>query len=188
VSRADSPARILEAAIALGTAGGPAALTVQRVADAAKVSKALVIYHFASKSVLLSAIVRLLGERSAARLRTAAAERDLQASWRTLALAECATGELALLGALSLEPEVAAAEIARAIVTRETQGIALAQRLFDSMGLVPRIPIAFVGRVLLRELDGFVAANARALRDGTHGGDLAAEQDAMLLTILALAR
>jgi AcrR family transcriptional regulator len=102
VSRADSPARILEAAIALGTAGGPAALTVQRVADAAKVSKALVIYHFASKSVLLSAIVRLLGERSAARLRTAAAERDLQASWRTLALAECATGELALLGALSL--------------------------------------------------------------------------------------
>ena len=161
---------------------------MQGVADAAGVSKALVLYHFAAKSTLLDAIVRHLGERSASRLRAAAAERDLQGAWRALALAECASGELALLGALALEPEVAPAEVARVRAGRESQGIAFVQRLLDAMGMTPRIPIAFVGRILLRELDGFVAANARAAREGTHASELEAEQDAMLLAILALGR
>jgi AcrR family transcriptional regulator len=188
VSRAESPARILEAAIALGITGGPSALTVQGVADAAEVSKALVLYHFSSKAVLLSAIVERLGERSVARLRGAAAEQDLQDAWRALALGECASGELALLVALSLEAEVAPAAVARAIDAREAMGVAFAQRLLDSMGLEPRIPIAFVGRVLLRQLDGLVATNARAVRQGSAANDLDAEQDAMLLTVLALGR
>lgn len=188
MSRADSPARILEAAIALGTTGGPSALTVQGVADAAGVSKALVLYHFASKAALLSAIVGLLGDRSVARLRAASAERDRQDAWRTLALAECASGELALLGALSLEPEVAPAEVARVFAEREAQATAFAQGLFDSMRVKPRIPIAFVGRVLLRELDGLVSTNWRSAREASGERDLDAEQDAMLLTILALGR
>jgi AcrR family transcriptional regulator len=188
VSRAESPARILEAAIELGTTSGPSALTVQGVADAAGVSKALVLYHFAAKAALLGAILRLLGERGAARLRAAAGGHDLQEAWRTLALAEAASGELALLGALTLEPEVAPEAIARVMAEREREATAFVQRLFDSMGMTPRIPLAFVGRVLLRELDGLVGANARAARDEPEGSDLEAEQDAMLLTILALGR
>ena len=188
MSRAESPARILEAAIELGTTGGPSALTVQGVADAAGVSKALVLYHFDTKSTLLGAIVGLLGERSVARLRAAAKEQDLQDAWRTLALAECASGELALLAALTLEPDVESAAVARVISEREAPGTAFAERIFDSMRMKPRIPIAFVGRVLLRELDGLVSANARGVRDGSTASDLEAEQDAMLLTVLALGR
>jgi hypothetical protein len=56
------------------------------------------------------------------------------------------------------------------------------------MRMKSRIPIAFVGRVLLRELDGLVAASARALLEGPEERDLDAEQDAMLLTVLALGR
>jgi AcrR family transcriptional regulator len=192
VSRAESPARIIDAAIRLGTARGASALSVQGVASAAGVSKALVLYHFASKAILLTATVSALAERSAARLREAARHRDPQEAWRALVVTECDTRELGLLAALSLEPEVSDAAIAAARAAREHEAAALATRVLASVGLAPRIPIDFIGRVLLRELDGIVVARARLTAATTAASDaavgVAAEQDAMLLALMALGR
>lgn len=192
MSRAESPARIIDAAIRLGTAEGASALSVQGVASAAGVSKALVLYHFPSKAVLLTAILAALGERSAARLREAARHRDPQAAWRALVVAECGSRELGLLSALSLEPDVSVAGVATAREARAHEAAALATRVLAAVGLTPRIPIAFIGRVLLRELDGIVVARARVPDHAGEAGDpaagVAAEQDAMLLALMALGR
>jgi AcrR family transcriptional regulator len=60
------------------------ALTLQGIAAAAGVSKALLLYHFAGKTALLDAIVHALGTASAGRLRTAANAPDAIAAWRMI--------------------------------------------------------------------------------------------------------
>jgi AcrR family transcriptional regulator len=188
VSRAESPARIVDAAVRLGTAEGPSALTVQGVARAAAVSKALVLYHFETKATLLTAIVSRLGELSVKRLQEAAGAREVRGAWSALVGAECRAGELALLGALTLEPEVPMSVVAEVRRAREDASRALALRLLDGLGLAPRIPAEFLGRLLLRELDGLVLARARDARQAPDDTAVAAELDATLLALMSLGR
>ena len=185
MSRADAARRILEAAIGLGTASGASALSMQGVAGAAGVSKALVLYHYQSKAALLTALLTALGERSASRLHAAARSDAPQAAWRALVSAECSSRELALLAALSLEPNVAPAQVEAAQEDRAAGATALVVRLLATFGLEPRIPAPFAGRLLLRELDALVVAAARI---APAADALAAEQDVMLLALLALGR
>lgn len=184
MSRADPATRIVEAAIRLGSSSGVSSLSVQGVADAAGVSKALILYHFESKAALLVAVMETLGVRSAERLHAAARDPNAETAWRALVTEECRTRELALLAALSLEPDVAATQAAT-MTRREAGATALVGSLLAGFGLAPRIPAAFAGRLLLRELDAFVVASARATPSEAA---LAAEQDAMLLALLATGR
>jgi AcrR family transcriptional regulator len=185
VSRADGATRILEAAVRLGSASGVSALSVQGVADAAEVSKALVLYHFDSKAALITGLVGTLGTRSTERLHAAARGRDVEAAWRALVSEETRTRELALFGALILEPDVPVARVEAAMATRVEGATALVVALLARFGLTPRIPPVFAGRMLLRELDAFVVASARTTPTDSAG---AAEQDAMLLALLAVGR
>jgi AcrR family transcriptional regulator len=184
VSRADAAARIVEAAIRLGSASGVSALSVQGIADEAGVSKALILYHFESKAAVLVALADALGGRSAERLHAAARGPDAETSWRALVAEECRTRELALLAALSLEPDVGATHAAT-MARRAAGATALVHALLAGFGLAPRIPAAFAGRLLLRELDAFVVASGRAMPSDAA---LAAELDAMLLALLATGR
>jgi AcrR family transcriptional regulator len=173
---------------------------MQGVADAAGVSKALVLYHFESKAALLTAIVADLAARSAERLLEASRRRDVGAAWRALGAAACVTRELALLAALTLEPDVPAAHVRAVQEDRDAAATRLAERLLASYGLRLRVPSAFAGRLLLRELDALVIARARETPDAattdeatideatTGEATIDAEQDAMLLALLALGR
>ena len=181
--RAEASARIVVAAIDLGTSRGVGALTLQAVADAAGVSKALVLYHFHDKPGLLSALARAIGEALDARMRDAAQATDSDRAWRALARDECARGEAALWSALLLDPDVPAAVIEEGRAARAATATRLAGRLLGAIGLRSRVPPEFLGRMLLRELDGLTLAARRA---GLRGDGLEAELDAVTLAILAL--
>ncbi len=185
MSRADATARITRAAITLGVAEGVGAMSLQAIARAAGVSKALLLYHFAGKSALLAAVAVALGDASATRLRTAAAGADALEAWRALMRDEASRGELALLVALSLELELEPGPLRALRDAREAAAAALAAAVLAGMQLTPRVPAALLGRVLLRQLDGVAAG---ATRSGIAGHALEAELDAFALALLALGR
>lgn len=185
LSRADATARITRAAIALGAAEGVGAMSLQAIARTAGVSKALLLYHFAGKAALLAAIATALGEASTARLREATTREDVLDAWRALVRDEAARGELALLGALSLELELEAEPLRALRDAREAAAASLATALLAGMRLTPRVPAPLLGRVLLRQLDGVAAGATRA---GIVGAALEAELDAFALALLALGR
>lgn len=192
-------AQLIDAAIALGAARGVGALTVQRIASAAKVSKGLVLYHFHDRPGVVRAIADAVTARSAERLEAAVAagvsNGDLLEEWRRLARDEVRRGEMALLAALHADAAlvVDAATMASA---RETAAAQFAGALMESLGLKRRLPALLVGRLLLRQLDGLViayhdpgATTAPAESErGTvdRAADLEAELDAFALALLGL--
>jgi AcrR family transcriptional regulator len=185
VSRADAAGRITTAAVSLGVERGVGALTLQAIASSAGVSKALLLYHFGGKAALLSAVVAALGEASAMRLERALATGDAMVAWRALAQHEVECGELALLSALTLEAEVTAGPLLAARAAREASAAALATEVLAGVGLVPRVPAPFLGRLVLRQLDGLVIA---ARRGGLSATSLEPELDTFALALLALGR
>ncbi len=197
MSRADGAARLVDAAIALGVSRGLGAMSVQGIANAAGVSKALVLYHHADKPALLRAIrARLVGE-STARLR-AATERidaaDPLESWRALARAEVASGHLALLAALGQEDAVRTLDdTVRRTLDRERLSSSgdLARAILRALGVAPRVDRDLLGALLLRQLDGLVVGHLGrdtgvGRVDGGRGGDLDAEIDTFALALLGL--
>lgn len=185
MSRADAAQRITRAAITLGAGRGVGALSLQRIAEAAGVSKALLLYHFKGKAALLDAVVVALGQASTVRLRTAAAAADAMRAWRALARDEAIHGELALFSALALEAEVDAEPLRRTRAEREVAAVGLATAMLSGLQLTPRVPAVFLGRLLLRQLDGLAA---EATRDGVSAAALEAELDAFALALIALGR
>jgi AcrR family transcriptional regulator len=185
LSRAEAAERITRAAITLGRSEGVGAMSLQAIARTAGVSKALLLYHFAGKTTLLVAVAATLGAASAARLRLAAASADTLEAWRGLMREEAASGELALLTALSLELELDVEPLRALREAREAAATTLAAALLAGMQLTPRVPATLLGRVLLRQLDGVVAG---ATRHGIAGAALEAELDAFALALLALGR
>ena len=185
MSRADAASRIVGAAITLGAAKGVGAMSLQGIAAAAGVSKALLLYHFTGKAALLDAVVGALGHASESRLRAAAIAADAMRAWRALVRDETMHGEMALLSALALEAEVDAESLRRARAEREAAAAALATAILAGLQLTPRVPAVFLGRLLLRQLDGIAAA---ATRDGVSVGALEAELDVLALALLALGR
>ena len=186
MSRADAAgarARILAGARTLGAREGVGALSLKAIAAEARVSKALVLYHFAGKSALLDAIVAAVGEASAARLTAATHTPHAMPAWRALLGSATARGEAALLSALVLEAETTtAARTAQA--TREDAATALALAVLRDIGLAPRVPAVAIGRLLLRQLDGLAAASPR---DEMERSALEAELDTFALALIGLA-
>lgn len=185
MSRADAASRIVRAAIALGAAQGVGALSLQAIARGAGVSKALLLYHYATKAALLDAVVSALARASEERLRGASAAADAMAAWRTLAREEAREGGAALLAALALEAEVDGAALQAARAAREAAAAQLAVAVLAGVGLAPRVPAPFLGRLLVRQADGLSLA---ARRDGLAAEALEAELDAFALALLALGR
>jgi AcrR family transcriptional regulator len=185
VSRADGAAareRLLAAATALGIAQGSSALTMQGIASAAGVSKALVLYHFGDKTALLGGIVERLVQRDVVRTTQAAEAADPLNAWHALARDADARAERGLLGALALEGALRPAMDAHA-ATREAAATTLAVAVLQALELRPRIAPALLGRLLLRQLDGGVHARADVSAEA-----LDAELDGFALAFLALGR
>lgn len=186
MSRAESPSRLLDAAIRLGIAEGAGALSIQGIATTAGVSKALVLYHYGDKEALLAAVVRRLGEESAARLGVAAVMPDPLAGWRELAREEAHAGSWALGTALMQERALAGGSaIAETRRAREAQAALLAAAVLRAVGLTPRVPAALAGRALLRLTDGLAVAAAQG---GLTDDAIEEELDALSLAFLGLGR
>ncbi len=182
MSRAETGAQLLAAAAALGMAQGVGALTIQAIAGAAGVSKALVLYHFTDKATLLRALHGELASASAARLRAAAARPDPLEAWRALVHDEAAAGALALLAAMGREAGIDAGTVAEAQETREAAATVLATAILGGLDLRPRVAPVLLGRVVVRHVDGV----AFRRRDVPDAADLDAELDAFALAFLAL--
>jgi AcrR family transcriptional regulator len=185
-SPSEAAGRLLAAAAALGAREGIGALSIQAIADEARVSKALVLYHFDEKSALFVALHAELCAQAAARMRAAAAAADPLEAWRELVRAEVARGELPLLAGLSSDSalRVAAADVAGHV--RESAAERLGVRILEALDLEPRIDAALLGRMLLRHLDGVTVAHAPRAARGLDEAALADELDAFALAFLAL--
>lgn len=182
VDGAEARERLLTAATALGVAQGACALTMQGIASAAGVSKALVLYHFGDKATLLAGMVERLVQREVSRTMEAAAAVDPLTAWHALARDAEARAERGLLGALALEGALRATMDPHA-VAREAAATALAVAVLGALDLRPRIAPALLGRLLLRQLDGGVQARRDARPEA-----LDAELDGFALAFLALGR
>lgn len=185
MSRADGAEareRLLAAATALGVTQGAGALTMQGIASAAGVSKALVLYHFGDKTALLGGIVERLVQRDIARAANATAAADPLAAWHALARDAEARAERGLLGALALEGALRSTMDGHA-AAREAAATALAVAVLEALDLRPRIAPALLGRLLLRQLDGGVHA-----RHDVSPTAIDAELDGFALAFLALGR
>lgn len=176
----DGAAKLLAAAARLGIARGIGALTLQGIATAAGVSKALVLYHFGGKDPLLAALARQLTAISCAALQDAARAGEPLEGWRALARDAGMRGSHALLASLLHEEEVR--PLATELSTlREHAAAELGSALFRSLGLTLKVPAPLLGRVLLRQLDGLASSPVR------EASMLEAELDATALALLSLA-
>ncbi len=183
------------AAAVLWFASRDRARPMQAIATTAGTSKALLLYHFGDKSGLLRAVRERLDRQAVARLVAGASSPDAMEAWRSLARDEVARGELALLAALALEPEARGprehgvgrdAHDARDVRdARDEPATRLATALLRSVGLAPRVPARFLGRVLLRHLDGLAVAAAQAPFSAE---EIEAELDAFAIALLGLGR
>ncbi len=185
-ANAGSAERLLDAAIALGVREGAGALSLQAIGTAAGMSKALLLYHFRDKATVLRLVRERLDGRAASRLLLAATAADAMAAWRALAHDEVKRGELALFSALALEVATgAASNAATPRSQRDEPASRLAVAVLRSVGLTPRVPTRFLGRVLLRHLDGLAAAAAHRPFGAE---EIEAELDAFALALLGLGR
>jgi len=178
---------IVDAACATLASVGLGRLTVALVAKAARVSTALVHYHFATKRRLLAAAAESLARRRTesrvAALATGHGLSSLDALWGALvddrAEAERAAPDLILL---AREDSVVRAALRRER-QREQEGLAAAlPQLFAGLGTQPRIPFEDLAASVCTFLDGATAS----LLAGTPADDVRASYDAFCLALVAL--
>jgi AcrR family transcriptional regulator len=103
----DAPDRILAAAAAVLAQEGPAALSVERVARQADLSKGGVLHHYRSRDAMVSALVVRALDRLDARIAARQARQDLP--WARAFVAELSLdadqrGGVVLLAAIALDP------------------------------------------------------------------------------------
>jgi AcrR family transcriptional regulator len=186
----DKKDAIADAASHLLCTTGISGLTVARVARAARVSTALVHYHFATKQKLLAAAARqVAARRTALRLRALRAGRglaSLDAVWDCLVAgaagdAERGWHDLVLLGREDGDVRGSLLE------ERERERLAVAAalpRLLDELGSRPSIPADDLAGLVITWLDGV----AVALAGGARRDEVRAAYDAFCLALVALDR
>lgn len=175
---------IVEAACANLASPGLGRVTVAVVARTAKVSTALVHYHFATKRRLLAAAAAALARRRAdgrlAALSGGQGLAGLDALWSTLGTSvERAAPDLVLLGRQDHEARAALLAERRRELARMATAL---QPLLASLGARPGIPPEDLAAAVSTFLDGA----ALALAAGAPAADVRASYDAFWLALVAL--
>lgn len=182
MSHAETGPRILAAAHALGAAEGVTALTLQGVATAAGVSKALVLYHFGGKDQLLAALAERMVDADVQALDAAAVAADPLEAWRQVAGDVALRASRALLVSL-LQEAALRARAAAFTASRAEAATRLATAMLRAAEFRPRIATPLLGRVLLHQLDGVAVTHAAVDAASTE-----AALDAAALAVLGLGR
>ncbi len=184
MSRADAAARMVDSAIALGTSSGAGALTLQGVATASGVSKALVLYHHRDKDALLLAVAQRLVSNDVDALRAAAAGADAQADalagWSAVVGGAERRAERALLVTL-LQDASLRVVAPQMMAARAQAGLALAHAVLAAAGLRSRIASSLLGGFVVHLVDGIAVGT-----QGKSASAIDADLDASALALLGL--
>ncbi len=157
-TRGAAAGRILEATSACIVQKGAADVSLQDVAEAAGVSKALIHYHFHDKGELLARLVEWLRAGLVARQSTAltgvSGSAALDALWQWLA-DELERGDLRALLDLALV-QGASVQAAVRITAAERRDAAtlVITALFDALGLKARVPATLIADAFVAFVDG----------------------------------
>ena len=156
--RGAAAGRILEATSACIVQKGAADVSLQDVAEAAGVSKALIHYHFHDKGELLARLVEWLRAglvaRQANALNGVTASASLDALWQWLS-DELERGDLRALLDLSLvQGEAVQVAVRVTASARRDTATAVAIQLFDALGLRPRVPAVLIADAFVAFVDG----------------------------------
>jgi len=175
---------IVDAACSCLKTSGARDITVAMVARAAKVSSALVHYHFATKRQLLAAaavqLARRRAERRGAALQSARGLAGLDALWSALAEGgERVAPDLILLGREDRETRTLLQVERRRELTLVAGAVG---RMLTSLGAAPPLTAEDLGATVCTFLDGAAAA----LAGGTAAADVRASYDAFWLALVAL--
>jgi AcrR family transcriptional regulator len=156
-------ARIIAAARSLAARGGVSAISMGDVAAEARVSKALIHYHFQDKSTLLRALVDALGSRIASRSRIQATAGDahvLDTLWSWL-VTELDAGDIRVLISLAeCDDESVRGAVRRVADDRRRAATEHVDLVFAQLGLRPRIHHELVAETLLSFVDGLATRHA----------------------------
>lgn len=185
--RTASVERLLDAAAELLWTGGPAAVSVQRVADAAGTSKALVHYHFAAKDALLAACARHVSDRltraEAAALDGATGETVLDSLWRGTMAPAVLAHRRALLALVTDGTDATSAELRAAAERRLEIAERHVVRIEALLGCRLAAPQRALAGAFVAVVDGLTMASAAS--EGTAERDVF---DAFWLAVLSLDR
>ncbi len=156
-------ARLLDAAAGILCSHGAAAVSVQRVAEAAGTSKALVHYHFTGKDALLIACIERLASQlervegdALARSQPASAVRDL---WEASMASPARGWRRALLSLTTDATPALEAALSNASVVRHRAATKIVARL-DELGLAPSLPDGTLAVAYLALVDGLTLTPA----------------------------
>jgi AcrR family transcriptional regulator len=157
-TRGAAAGRILEATSACIIQKGAADVSLQDVAEAAGVSKALIHYHFHDKGELLARLVEWLRAGLVARQTTAlsgvSANAALDALWQWLS-DELERGDLRALLDLSLvQGEAVQLAIRATAAARREAANTVTTQLFEALALRPRVPAALIADAFVAFVDG----------------------------------
>ena len=163
-AKPSTPDRILAAAAECAGQLGAAQVSLQAVADAAGVSKALIHYHFRDRDELLARLADWLTaayvEGEALSLADASVTTGLDALWRWLE-GELASGRLRALVDLGQERGPAVRDaVRRSRAERRAQMTVTIETLFGAVALTPRLPAPLVADVAVAFLDGLAGEAA----------------------------
>ncbi len=157
-TRGAAAGRILEATSACIVQKGAADVSLQDVAEAAGVSKALIHYHFHDKGELLARLVEWLRAGLVARQATAltgvSGSAALDALWQWLS-DELDRGDLrALLDLTLVQGEAVQAAVRITAMERRTAAAEVIGELCTMLGLTPRVPAELLGDAFVAFVDG----------------------------------
>jgi len=157
-TRGAAAGRILEATSACIVQKGAADVSLQDVAEAAGVSKALIHYHFHDKGELLARLVEWLRAGLVARQATAltgvSGSAALDALWQWLS-DELDRGDLrALLDLTLVQGEAVQAAVRITAMERRTASAEVIGELCTMLGLTPRVPAELLGDAFVAFVDG----------------------------------
>jgi AcrR family transcriptional regulator len=178
--------RILDATRALISRGGAAQVSIGQVAEVARVSKALVHYHFRDKESLLRALVEDVGFAVIARARAFTSDSGtanvLDSYWDWLSK-ELDDGDLSILLALAEYDSVRVRDASKRIAEQRNDAASeQVQHIFTRLSLSPRVPAPVIARTVMAFVDG-LAVHAR----NGDGRDPRPAFDVLWLALLTLA-
>jgi AcrR family transcriptional regulator len=157
--------RIVDAAVRRFATVAPSDVSLSEIAAEAGVSKALILYHFRDRDSLIASVVDRVAERVAAREGAALLDEEtpltVDALWQWLEQ-ELQRGDLRVLLSLGdLESATIRAAATRAAARRRSSAADAVTRLFETLGLRPRVPTALIGDVSVAFVDGLALDPSR---------------------------